>query len=260
MIRLPAMVPAQEQAWLALLDLAERLPDHWCIVGGQMVHLLCAERGAQPTRPTTDLDTVLDVRAAPSIHADFTRALSALGFASDEVTQSGHQIRWRRGGARIDVLIPRFLGPLAENRPGAGGSPALPTPGAQRVLERAETVEVGIGPRRGRVRRPTLVGAVIAKSAAATVYMDLARRRHLEDLIVLSTLLSRSDRMDDLDLLSYRRVASALRACAAAPGMVAAAEGGRGGLVRLSRLLAGSAHSVVHGGSEPPPVVIHHPS
>jgi len=50
---LPPMSAAQEQAWAALLDIAERLPSGWCLVGGQMVHLHCVERGVVPPRPMT---------------------------------------------------------------------------------------------------------------------------------------------------------------------------------------------------------------
>lgn len=51
MIVMPAMTPAQEASWHGLLDLYERLPLHWTLIGGQMVHLHCAERGFAPRRP-----------------------------------------------------------------------------------------------------------------------------------------------------------------------------------------------------------------
>ena len=40
-LELPAMTPAQEAAWVGLLEVAKRVPTGWCLVGGQMVHLLC---------------------------------------------------------------------------------------------------------------------------------------------------------------------------------------------------------------------------
>lgn len=55
---LPSMSRAQAEAWSALLDLSERLPTGWTLVGGQMVHLHCSERGVAPTRPTDDVDAV----------------------------------------------------------------------------------------------------------------------------------------------------------------------------------------------------------
>jgi hypothetical protein len=64
---MPPMSVAQERAWRALFELSARLGRSWCLVGGQMVHLYCAERGFTPNRPTEDADTVLDVQARPDI-------------------------------------------------------------------------------------------------------------------------------------------------------------------------------------------------
>ena len=59
---LPAMNAAQQQSWHALMELYERVNHDWTLIGGQLVHLHCAERGASPTRPTNDVDTVVDLR------------------------------------------------------------------------------------------------------------------------------------------------------------------------------------------------------
>lgn len=45
MIVLPSMPPQRTASWLGLLDLHERLPEGWTLIGGQLVHLHCAERG-----------------------------------------------------------------------------------------------------------------------------------------------------------------------------------------------------------------------
>ena len=52
MIELPAMPLAQRAGWHALMELHERMPTGWTLIGGQMVHLHCAERGRSPSRPT----------------------------------------------------------------------------------------------------------------------------------------------------------------------------------------------------------------
>lgn len=49
MIVLPPMLAGQTASWHALLDLYERHPEGWTLVGGQMVHLHCAERDYSPT-------------------------------------------------------------------------------------------------------------------------------------------------------------------------------------------------------------------
>ena len=66
MIVLPPMLAAQTASWHALMDLYGRHAEGWTLVGGQMVHLHCAERDYSPIRPTDDADAVLDVRADPA--------------------------------------------------------------------------------------------------------------------------------------------------------------------------------------------------
>src|ERR1700733_7723976 len=100
------MTQAQERAWLAMLEIFEHVGPTWCLVGGQMVHLYCAERGLTPNRPTEDADIVLDVRAHPDALDRFTRALVELGWTPAGVTLEGHQHRWIGSGAQMDVLIP----------------------------------------------------------------------------------------------------------------------------------------------------------
>lgn len=132
-VTMPPTSEGQRQGWLALLDLHDALPTGWVLVGGQMVHLWCAERGVLPARPTDDLDAVLDVRANPRALLDFTTVLKKMGFRSQGETWNGHQHRWTRGEAQIDVLIPRWLGERAASRKGADGGTTLETPGAQQA-------------------------------------------------------------------------------------------------------------------------------
>ena len=82
MIVLPAMPSEQTASWMGLLDLHERLARGWTLIGGQLVHLHCAERGQFPVRPTNDADTVIGVRADPTMFASFTGTLTDLGFTS----------------------------------------------------------------------------------------------------------------------------------------------------------------------------------
>lgn len=86
---LPAMTDPQEQAWSALLDVSERLSEGWCLVGGQLVHLHCWERGRAPQRPTDDADAALDVRAHPTILHRFTQVLTDLGFRTAGESMEG---------------------------------------------------------------------------------------------------------------------------------------------------------------------------
>jgi hypothetical protein len=82
MIVMPPMPPEQTALWLGVLDLYEHLGEGWTLIGGQLVHLYCVERGQFPVRPTNDVDAVIDVRADPNMLRTFTSALTGIGFTS----------------------------------------------------------------------------------------------------------------------------------------------------------------------------------
>jgi hypothetical protein len=210
------MLGAQAQAWLALMDLHERIDNGWTLIGGQLVHLHCAERGMSPTRPTSDIDTVVDVRAAQDMLASFTGALIDLGFAAD-TSGDGVQHRWRRDLAQVDVLIPEGVGERAAARRGAGGGPTVPAPGSTQALARTEAIVVQVGDRVGTVLRPTLVGALVAKAAARTeIINDRARARHCTDFVVLANLIAARDfREADLNKKDRQRLRKMVTHCRA---------------------------------------------
>lgn len=91
---LPPMPPEQTASWLGLLDIYERLDEGWTLIGGQMVHLHCAEREHFPVRPTNDVDAVIDVRADPKVLHAFTKTLVDLGFTASDESLDGRQHRW----------------------------------------------------------------------------------------------------------------------------------------------------------------------
>ena len=209
MIVLPAMTRAQEAGWLGLLDLSERLPNaQWTLIGGQMVHLHCAERGYLPRRATSDIDTVLDVKANPQILLAFTEVLLDLGFRSVGPSAEDKEHRFSRGAALIDVLIPDGVGNRLPQRKGATGSATVQTPGGNQALRRSETVDVEVAGRPGRVHRPNLLGALIVKAAAHTT-SDPAKGRHRADFATLAAMLFRADlaeRCTTNDLRYLRRM------------------------------------------------------
>lgn len=189
---LPAMGPAQESAWLALLDLTERHPDDWVLIGGQMVHLHCAERGYSPQRPTTDADAVVNARV-PSALGSVTSTLVALGFEPGVPSSDGIQHRWTRGPAVIDVLIPEGAGERAARRRSASGFPTVAAPGGTQALQRSETVAIQVGERTGSVRRPVLLSAMIMKAAARLETTGSGRDRHCHDFAALAAVMSAGD-------------------------------------------------------------------
>lgn len=192
---LTGLTERQHQSWLGLLDVANNFPDGWCLVGGQMVHLLCQERGFSPSRATNDGDVVLDVRALPNVLRDFTGSLVGVGFTSAGVSPDGHQHRWVRDKATIDVLIPQRLGRSAASRKGVTGGTTLATPGAQQAISRSERVTVQVDDHVGMIRRPNMLGALVAKAAAYSVPSDQAKDRHLTDFATLAAMTRGSDRI-----------------------------------------------------------------
>jgi len=213
MIVLPKMPREQTASWLGLLDIHERLTEGWTLIGGQLVHLHCAERGHFPVRPTNDADTVIDVRADPKILFTFTKVLSDLGFESAGITAEGRQHRWKRGDASIDVLLPESVGEHASLRQGVTGSPTLPTQGGTQALQRSETIAVTVNAREGSVRRPNLVGALVVKAAAHGNPGDHDPRRHRHDFAMLASLLTARDfAAEELSKTDRRRLRSIVTA------------------------------------------------
>jgi hypothetical protein len=212
---MPVMSARQAASWHGLMDLHEKVPTGWTLVGGQMVHLHCAERGEHPERPTDDIDTVVDVRASSDMLETFTQALLDLGFEPD-TSGGGLQHRWRRDDAQIDVLLPDGVGARTSARAGAGGAPTLPTPGGTQALHRSDAVEVEVDGRVGTVRRPNLVGALVIKAAAHTAVGDAGLARHRLDFVTLAALVARRDfRETDLTSKDRKRLSDVLTRCRA---------------------------------------------
>ena len=191
--RMPGMTPAQTAAWRALMDLYDKLPNSWTLVGGQMVQLHCVERGVRPTRPTTDADALQDVQGRPEILLSFTTGRQETGFESAGESPEGHQHRWIMGDAQIDVLIPSTVGERAAKRKGATGGTTLETPAGKQALARSEVVEVEVDGRVGYLRRPNLIGALVSKAAAHTIFVDPDKGRHRSDFAMLASLVTAGD-------------------------------------------------------------------
>jgi hypothetical protein len=233
-VGLPAMAAYQAAAWHALMDLHESLPEHWTIVGGQMVTLHCAERKAFPVRPTDDADALLDVKASPTILEDFTEGLLQAGF-KPVISGSGRQHRWRRGETQVDVLISDKLGNRKKYVTTAG-APTVGTPGAALVLKRSEDIAIDVAGRTGTVRRPTLIGSLVAKAAAHT--LGEKGDRHRQDFAVLASILSARDlRESNLTSSENKYLIRMLDGTLADPHALALTPGAQAGLARLQQIL-----------------------
>jgi hypothetical protein len=196
MIVMPPMSAAQAASWHGVMDLHERLDHGWTLVGGQLVHLHCAERDYTPTRPTDDIDTVIDVRAETAMLQIFTTTLTDLGFTTGGISAEGVQHRWVRGEAVLDVLLPDGIGERSASRTGVTGSPTISAPGGTQALRRSTSLSVTVEGRRGYVRRPDLVGALVVKAAAHAAVGDPAKGRHRLDFATLAALVAARDFRD----------------------------------------------------------------
>lgn len=203
---------AQQDMWHAMIDLSERLPGRWTLVGGQMVALHAAQRGVEMGRTTTDVDALLDVRADSGLFRRIDLVLRRdMGFVS-QVGVEGTQHRWVRGRVSVDVLVPAVSRSIAGARTSLGGV-AVQSPGANQALERSEMIEVRTESRAGVVARPSLLGAIISKASALTIPKDSSRNRHLSDMALLLSMAGAQDDIYNLsksDLRYLRKAATLL--------------------------------------------------
>lgn len=79
MIDLPPLGALEATLWDALLDIAERMPEGWTLIGGQMVLLHGLEKERIPPRISEDLDLVVDVRVRPPCWRPWSGPLATLG-------------------------------------------------------------------------------------------------------------------------------------------------------------------------------------
>jgi len=207
-VTLPPTTDQLTLTWHALFAVHQRLPAGWCLVGGQLVHLLCAERGFEAIRPTLDADTVVDVRTDHSLLSRFTTTLVDLGFKSAGVSPEGHEHRWLRDDQQIDVLVPGGLRNPGSVR-GVTGATTVTTHGAQQALQRAEPVTVDVAGTVGTIHRPHLLGALVMKAAA--IWADGANR-HIEDFLTLAAIARPADHIETATRADRRYLIAAIRA------------------------------------------------
>ena len=195
-VRLPPLAGRQQESWRAFIELTPRLGDHCLLVGGQMVVLLEVERGSLDTRPTDDVDIVVDLRMEPAGLARVHQTLIDAGFGQVLPSADGIAHRYTRAGATIDVLAPDRLGSRA--RLALGGGRTIEAPGGSQALVRSSVVKVELTDgSTARVRRPTVVGALLGKVAAVTQIVaqtSAERAKHVRDVDSLARLLGPTDR------------------------------------------------------------------
>lgn len=188
----PPLPDHQAQMWKTLLGL-EELGHPWALVGGQMTMLHCLENGVTAIRPTDDGDIVVGVWTRRDALRETSRYLRAREFR-EEKTSDGYGYRFVRGqGTVIDVLLPEGLERQNDYPTTISGRPGFSTEGGRQALGRAERVPVQVEDVLGYVRRPTILGAIVAK-AHAYVVDSKDGDRHVQDVVTLAEIALRNPR------------------------------------------------------------------
>lgn len=189
---LSAMPEHQQAMWLTLLDFEESDPPPWVLVGGQMTALHLAEHGRTAHRPTDDGDMVVGVWTRRNALRSTANYLTSNGF-TERTTSDGYGYRFVRGKTAIDVMIPEGLDRQRRYPTTGSGRPGLSADGGNQALTRAERLPIRVNDQMGYVRRPTLLGAIVAK-ARAWVVDRRDPERHAQDLIALAEVALRDPR------------------------------------------------------------------
>ena len=218
---LDRLTPAAEDGWHILFDLAEEDAENWLLIGGQMVYLLAAENGVPPIRATDDVDVAVNVRARPKATEWLAGWLVDKGFALESASADNIGHRFVKPAASapgrvvFDILPPEGLG---ERTTMFTLKPArtVRAPGTSQAFTRSSLVSVTVSgdtgrqPRTGQVRRPNVLGALVAKAAATTISVRTNRERDVFDAALLLSMiedpLTARDECSKGDLRQLRRL------------------------------------------------------
>lgn len=192
---IPPLPAHQTEMWKTLLGF-EDLGRPWVLVGGQMTMLHCLENGVTRSRPTDDGDIIVGVWTRRDALRETSRFLRNRGF-TEEPTSDGYGYRYVRGEKPsltvVDVLLPEGIRGQQDRPKTTTGRPGLTTPGGNQALTRAQRLRVRIDGTTGVVRRPTLLGSMVAKAHAYAVD-SRDKERHAQDLVTLAEIALRDPR------------------------------------------------------------------
>lgn len=199
-VLLGRLTPAAEDGWHLLFDLAEVDDANWVLIGGQLVQLLAVENGVQPVRATDDVDVLVNLRTKPGGTAWLAQWLVDHDFGLKSISTDGIGHRFEKpasggvGTVVFDILAPDGIGERA-SRTTVPPARTVEAPGGTQALNRSGLVVVTVSgdtgrpPRTGLVRRPSVLGALVAKAAATTLAVRVNPERDWEDAALLLCLV-----------------------------------------------------------------------
>ncbi len=171
------VVPDAERPWSLLFEIADvTIPGQWVLVGGLMVHAHALRAGVTASRPTEDVDLLLNITAA-SIGA-VAGPLQDIGLRPAESLGRIVLHRFHRGDESVDVMVERGASARWARRS------IFQAPAARQAIDRRDWYDLRGGDRTVRIAVPDVLGAIVAKSAAYAVDQR-DRGRHLDDIAVL---------------------------------------------------------------------------
>lgn len=78
MIEIQPRDDLEHRLWRTVLELADRQPEGWTLVGAQMVMLHAWEHGVVPSRTSRDLDVLVNIKALAGGTQQFARDSSSM--------------------------------------------------------------------------------------------------------------------------------------------------------------------------------------
>lgn len=131
----------RDSPWPLVLELAAATPrGSWVLVGGLMVHLHALRAGVEATRPTSDVDVLLDIRS--NTVRDVAGPLTSLGFSARDPSRGVPLHRFVRNERDIvDVMVARDV----RTRTRWQLRPLLRSPGAAQALMRRDVYRLNSG-------------------------------------------------------------------------------------------------------------------
>jgi hypothetical protein len=189
-------LPSQQMIVLrALKQLGQLVPtSRWCLIGGLMVEILLASRGAAMIRATGDGDIVGDVVADRRVLRKLASGLLEMNFEESPTGWDGDigvRFRDKSSAAFIDVLTPANSSRLKNVVPTQPNRRSLEAPGTDFALLTATDFLVTYADAEPplRIRVPSVVGGLYAKASACHEIRNAADpHKHLQDAAALLTV------------------------------------------------------------------------
>lgn len=163
MIQIPELGDDRHGLWCDLIDMGRAFPERWTIIGAHMVALYAWEGGIS-SRPSDDVDVLVNVRLAAEGTEEISRFLSDRGY-KPEISSNYLAHLFTREAAQIDVLAPDGLGARA-NIKTVPPNKTVRVPGGTQALRRSSMIRVATRDVEGDLPLPNLLGAILVKVRA----------------------------------------------------------------------------------------------